>query len=328
MPAAAKVLHALPAVATERHSETAPASMTRADNAADAPLVSILTPSFNQGRFIGDCIASVESQTYGKIEHVICDGGSTDETLDLLRGSPAGVRWISEPDRGQAHAINKAFAMSRGEYLGWLNSDDAYFDRRAVECAVDLFRRCPEVDVVYGHSALVGADNDLLHLMWVPRFSARLLRHANFIVQPSVFLRARALGSSLIDEQLDFAVDRELWLRLCSEGRRFARIDRIVAIDRHHASRKVYTMQDVGNKENERLRSVYRLPGRSQQRIVSKMFRLLARLRGLWLIRDLDREPAFKLHISPWETLAQRQAFIPRKQMPLRHGRESRELDG
>ena len=128
----------------------------------DTPLVSIVTPSFNQGRYLGACIASIQRQTYEAVDHVIADGGSTDETLDVLSGAPANVRWRSEPDGGQAAAINKAFADTRGDIIGWLNSDDAYFDRRAIARAVEILRRRPEVDLVYGHAALVGADNEIL----------------------------------------------------------------------------------------------------------------------------------------------------------------------
>ena len=114
------------------------------------PLVSILTPSFNQGRWLGDNLASVAAQSYGSIEHVVMDGGSRDETLDLLEATDGRVKWRSEPDRGQSHALNKALGASEGEYIGWLNSDDAYFSRDAVSDVVSVFDADPSVNVVYG----------------------------------------------------------------------------------------------------------------------------------------------------------------------------------
>src|SRR5687768_13065408 len=108
------------------------------------PLVSVLTPSFNQGRFIGDCLRSVANQTYENIEHIVMDGGSSDETIDVLKATQGPVRWTSEPDRGQSHALNEALAASQGEYIGWLNSDDAYADRRSVAGAVEVFQKHPE----------------------------------------------------------------------------------------------------------------------------------------------------------------------------------------
>src|SRR5688572_23602687 len=99
-------------------------------------LVSILTPSYNYAQFIGDCLLSVTNQTHPNIEHIVVDDASTDGTVDVLRDTGTSVRWVSEPDRGQSHALNKALAMSEGEIIGWLNADDAYADTRAVERAV------------------------------------------------------------------------------------------------------------------------------------------------------------------------------------------------
>ena len=88
-------------------------------------LVSIVTPSLNQSRYLREAIESVRAQTYAPIEHVVVDGGSTDGSLDILRECD-DVRWVSEPDRGQSHALNKGLALASGEILGWLNADDAY----------------------------------------------------------------------------------------------------------------------------------------------------------------------------------------------------------
>jgi len=285
--------------------------------AMDTPLVSILTPSFEQGEFIADCIVSVRNQTYVAVEHVICDGGSKDETLDVLRGSPPNVRWTSEPDRGQAHALNKAFSLSSGDVIGWLNSDDAYFDREAIARAVDILRSRPEIDVVYGHAALVGADNDLLHFLWAPRFNAWLFRYANFIVQPTVFVRRDVLGESLVDERLEFTVDRELWLRLWQEGRQFARLDRVVAIDRHHGARKSVAMEDVGRQEDYDVSARYGVPGRLRRAVVPKAFRIAARLWGARLLARPRRAPAIDIHFVGTLTLLRRQVLTRRRYFPL-----------
>ena len=283
----------------------------------DTPLVSIVTPSFNQGRYLGDCIASVERQTYEPVEHVIADGGSSDETLDVLSGAPATVRWRSEPDRGQADAINKAFADARGDIVGWLNSDDAYFDRRAIARAVEVLRRRPEVDLVYGHAALVGADNEILQLLWAPPFSARLLRYVNFIVQPTVFVRRSALGQTLVDEMLDFVVDRELWMRLSHAGRGFARLDLVVAIDRHHGSRKSHTIEDVGRREDERVAAEYGVPAGARRAVVPQAFRIASRLLGTSLLRQVHTSPAIDMRPTRAATLLRRQLLTRRRDMPL-----------
>jgi glycosyltransferase involved in cell wall biosynthesis len=286
----------------------------------EEPLVSVLTPSFNQGRFLPDCIASVRNQTCPVLEHIICDGGSIDDTLETLRQSSTTVRWLSEPDRGQAHAINKAFALSRGDIIGWLNSDDAYFDRRAIEAARALFVQRPDVDVVYGHAVLVGADNELLHFMWAPRFRPGLFRYANFIVQPTVFLRRSALGDTLVDERLDHSIDRELWLRLMSEGRRFERLDLVAAIDRHHEARKVYTHTEVGRRESDQLYEAYGVHRKRLRVVVWKTYGIVARLIGVRLIRRARMESAFGARVPSAWTLLKRQVATRRRRMPLLSG--------
>ncbi len=117
----------------------------------ELPLVSIVTPSLNQGRFIQETILSVKDQTYPNIEHIIVDGGSTDGTLDIIKKYEGTykMRWVSEPDSGQSDAINKGWRMAKGEILAYLNSDDTYMPW-AVETAVELFSEHPDVAIIVG----------------------------------------------------------------------------------------------------------------------------------------------------------------------------------
>jgi glycosyltransferase involved in cell wall biosynthesis len=282
----------------------------------DAPLVSILTPSFNQGQFLGDCLASVATQTYPRIEHIVCDGGSTDGTLDVLERAGSHVLWVSEPDRGQSQALNKAFRLSSGSILGWLNSDDAYFGPTAVADAVDLFERRPEVDVVYGHSALVNADGLILHLLWSPPFSYRLLHTTNFIIQPTVFIRRAAVQETLVDESYDHSMDRELWLRL---GRRvrFARLDGVVAIDRHHENRKVYTRTDLARADDARLVEKYGSIPSGRRRGRTKAVRVVQRLLAVRLLGSTRQQLVFEGHVDSRAKLLIRQLALPRRKMPI-----------
>ncbi len=256
------------------------------------PLVSVLTPSFGQARWLRDNLTSVESQTYERLEHIVMDGGSTDGSVDLLASrSRPGLTWRSEPDSGQSHALNKAFALSTGEIIGWLNSDDAYFGPTVVEDAVRAFESDPSLAVVYGHALLVNAEGLVLQALWVPPFDATLLRLHDFIVQPAAFIRRSSVGVPLVDESFDYAMDYELWLRL-SRRHRFRRLNRIVAIDRHHAARKSYTMIDVGRSDHARLEREYGVSHGPIGTVARKTWKIAARLVGATLIRAAIDEPA------------------------------------
>ena len=276
-----------------------------------------MTPSYNQGRFIADCIASVARQTYPNVEHVICDGGSTDDTLEILQDAPDTVVWQSGPDGGQSNAVNKALGRSSGEILGWLNSDDAYFDPRAIEAAVAVFTDEPEVDVVYGHAALVAANGELIQLLWVPPYQEWLHRRTNFVIQPAAFIRRSAVDDVLLDESYDFTMDRELWVRLRGRGSRFARLPLIAAIDRHHSTRKSYTLEDVGDRDRDRLGREYGLPDWRKQTWLSAGHRIAARFLGVGLFRAAYGDTAFPVQRPPRATLLRRQVAMRRRAMPI-----------
>lgn len=280
------------------------------------PLVSVLTPSFNQARWLADNLQSVAAQTYCRIEHIVMDGGSTDGSVKILRGAGPNVRWRSESDRGQSHALNKAFADSSGEVVGWLNSDDAYFGTDAVESAVRMFATNPDTDVVYGHAAVVNADGLILQMIWVPPFNYRLLRLHNFISQPATFIRRTALGGHVADEAYDYAMDRELWLRL-GRDHRFARLNRVLAIDRHHLNRKSLSRLDLARADTRRLVATYGVPSGLWSRMRLKALKIAFRPAGLRLLPEALRIPlAFSGTVdSPWR-LALRQVAVRRASMP------------
>ena len=278
------------------------------------PLVSVLTPSLNQGRWLADNLGSVACQTYARIEHIVMDGGSTDETVAILRAAPAGVIWRSEPDRGQSHALNKAFAQSKGEIIGWLNSDDAYFSADAIAAAVQFFQREPDVDVVYGHAALVNADGLILHMLWVPPFNYRLLKLHNFINQPCAFIRRSALDSQVADEAYESSMDRELWLRLGREHR-IARLGKVLAIDRHHRWRKTGLRPDLARADAARIVAAYGAPTGWWTRWVAKALKVAFRLIGLRLLPQASRPLAFAGVRDGWARLAVRQAAVLRSNM-------------
>jgi len=185
----------------------------------EQPLVSIITPSLNQGGFIEETILSVRNQTYPNIEHIICDAGSTDGTPDVIRKHEGtyNLRWVSEPDNGQADAINKGFDMAQGEIVTWLNSDDIYLTTEAVSRVVSIFRAYPTADVVTGDGVQIDDDG-----RWVRPFGRwktnrvcyKHLRYANPLVQPSTFFRRHVLQECRCDTTFYYAFDWDLFIRI------------------------------------------------------------------------------------------------------------------
>jgi GT2 family glycosyltransferase len=258
-------------------------------------LVSILTPSFNQGRFLRDCLRSVARQTYPQIEHVVVDGGSTDESVEILAEAGDAIRWTSEPDRGQADAVNKAFETSAGEIVGWVNSDDGLFAVDTIERVVAAFAANPGAGVVYGDAALVDESGRIVR-HHRSRWPAGSLPLASPLVQPAAFFRRSAIepGEPLLRVELHRFLDYELWLRLRRRGVHFVHLPAVIAVDRDHPQRKVRTTDEAFLRESTQLVEeygpVFAVP--RARRIVG----LLRRLQGLREVWGWERnEPAF-----PW----------------------------
>lgn len=282
------------------------------------PVVSVLTPSYNQARWLPNNLRSVEAQTYAPIEHVVMDGGSTDGSVRVLESRPrSGLIWASEPDNGQSDAINRAFARSSGEIVGWLNSDDAYFSSDVVARAVDVFEHRPDVGVVYGHAALVNGDGTLLHVLWTPTFAPAVLRAYNLICQPTVFIRRSVIGRPhLVDPAFDYSMDRELWLYL-ERRTRFVRLNRIVAIDRHHLHRKSLMRPDLAVHDRELIAERYRVPTVASHPVLHKATKLAVRLAGLSRIREAARgSDVVPLKVPSPREIALRQVAQFRRWMP------------
>ena len=180
------------------------------------PLVSIVTPSYNQGRFIEDTIQSVLGQDYPNLEYIVVDGGSTDQTLEVLRRHEGRLRWISEPDGGQSEAINKGFRMARGEIVSWLNSDDTYVPG-AVTKAVAYLRACPDVAMVYGEGYLLDeAGRVTRRFPSTEPFSLwRLVYFSDYILQQTAFWRRCVFDAvGMLDESLHYGMDWDFWIRV------------------------------------------------------------------------------------------------------------------
>jgi glycosyltransferase involved in cell wall biosynthesis len=206
-------------------------------NAAERPLVSIVTPSLNQGRYLREALESVRAQTYEPIEHIVMDGGSTDETLAILEDAP-DLQWVSEPDRGQSHALNKGFARAKGEILGWLNADDAYLPE-AVAQGVQALQESG-AGLVYADVTRVNDDGiNPRRIRSRPVFDLWTeLNEGCGIYSPSVFFTRAALEQAgELDESLHLTMDYDLWLRI-GKALLVRHVDAVWALQRIHDEAK------------------------------------------------------------------------------------------
>jgi glycosyltransferase involved in cell wall biosynthesis len=181
------------------------------------PLVSILIPSYNQGRFIRDTIDSILEQDYRPLEIHVIDGGSTDDTIDVLKsyGNVPELNWFSEPDKGVVDAVNKGFGLTLGDICGIQSSDDTYLPG-AISEAVAVLRDSPTCGLIYGDTVKVDADGQELSRYTIGPFSLEnFFLFRTWIPQPSAFFRRSMLDvCGGWDQSVAYAADTDLWLRM------------------------------------------------------------------------------------------------------------------
>ena len=185
---------------------------------------SIIIPSFNQGNFIRQTIGSVLSQKYANYELIIVDGGSTDNTLNILKqySNNKKVRWISEKDEGQTDAINKGFKMASGDILTWINSDDYYLNNKVLGHINNLFSKHDQCKWLTGDYIIVDKNGKPIQTLikWYKKLlrlhpTYNMLAFSNFIIQPSTFVRKEVLETvGMPNKSLRYTMDYDWWLRI------------------------------------------------------------------------------------------------------------------
>ncbi len=267
------------------------------------PKISIVTPSFNQGQYLEDTIQSVVSQGYPNLEYIIIDGGSTDNSLDIIRKYESSLAWwVSEKDEGLYDALNKGLSRSTGDIMAWLNSDDMYH-RRSLFAVAEMFRAFPDVSWIMGNNTFYNENGNVFAFDGEPneqRWSRRKMffNRGKFIQQESVFWR-RGLweqSGAFIDTKYSLAADFELWMRFLRHeqlyssafmlgGFRFRRENQKSNQQREDYLREVEAIINREKKESDNSRDI----------MWCRLLLLLVRLVPFAKLRERLKSKVFKL---------------------------------
>lgn len=266
--------------------------------AAVLPKMSIVTPSYNQGHFLEETILSVLNQGYPELEYILVDGGSSDGSVDIIEKYAQQLAyWVSEPDNGQSHAINKGFRRATGDILAWLNSDDLYLPG-ALQTVGRFLAEHPEVDMIYGDQVDIDEMGRVFRATRSLNFSKLgLLSRAASIPQPTFFMRRHVYEQvGGLDETLDWCMDYEYVLRIAFAGHRIVRIPQNLAKFRYHGTSKTVVGKTETRQHDDAMEHIQdryrgRLP-RGVIRLVGHLFRVKR------YVLNIDRYFAYRGYYS------------------------------
>jgi glycosyltransferase involved in cell wall biosynthesis len=263
------------------------------------PLVSIVTPSYNQAPFLEKTIRSVLEQDYPNLEYLIADGGSNDGSVDIIKKYSSRISWwVSEKDSGQAEAINKGLRRSKGQIVAWVNSDD-FYEPGAVREAVMALTNSPEVGFVFGKVKVVDPAGRIINYLSYGDWGICDLMSFHIIGQPAVFIHRSVLDKvGLLDTSYHFLLDHQLWLRLAQvSGMKY--IPRPWAVAHYHQDCK--NLAQAGEFGKEALRIVDWMKDTPEfdgyiQKSSKKIEAGAMRLNGFYLLEAKEYKSAFKAY--------------------------------
>jgi glycosyltransferase involved in cell wall biosynthesis len=246
------------------------------------PKISIVTPSYNQGRFLERTILSILNQNYPNLELIIIDGGSTDESLEIIKKYEKYIAyWVSEKDKGQSDGLNKGFMKATGDIIGWQNSDDIYLPRAFFKI-VQVFKENPNVDIVYGNRYDIDEDDKIIGRTIFNRFSriVYLYEDVGFCLSTQTTFWKKELFSKvgLLDVNLKFAMDYEWIMRAAFKGAKFYYLPFYLGAIRRHklAKTEMFLGTSIHQKESDEVAKKY---GRKKWlRFPLKIYSLLFRI--------------------------------------------------
>jgi len=231
-------------------------------DAAGLPRISVIVPSFQQAWFLERTIRSIRNQNYPATEILVIDGGSTDGSVEILKKYERYLAyWCSEPDKGQADALNKGLARATGEIVGWQNSDDIYLPG-AFAAAAAAFRKDPSLDLLHGNILVIDdRDRPLEEWRYVPLHRKALAYQWNVLSNQSVFWRRDSPRIGRFDPAFQFCMDYDFFERAVSSGARTRFLPAFLGAVRMHPESKTSRMRETGSEEEARIRARHGAPG-------------------------------------------------------------------
>lgn len=282
------------------------------------PLVSVVTPTLNQARFLESTLRSVRAQTYPNLEHIVIDGGSTDGGIEILRreGEAGTIRWQSEPDRGMYDAVNKGLGLASGEILAYLNSDDAWLPW-AVETAVRVFESRRDVDIVFGDGIKIEEESGKQRLRLFPPFDMVSLANYESLMQPAVFWRRSVIDRvGQFDTGMRYVADLDYWLRAAAAGAKIAHVWEVLAVERIHAGRLSSAQRESMAGEDAAMRAKHagdRGGPEGRKRAADRDIRW-----QIWLWRAFVAASRFRWFPGPWHRFLRQGQVKVRRRRALR----------
>lgn len=223
------------------------------------PKISIVTPSFNQGHFIEETILSVINQDYPNIEYILIDGGSTDNTIEIIKKySDRIAYWVSEKDNGQSEAINKGFKVATGEIVGWLNSDDILMPG-ALTSVMEYFSNHKEIDFLNGYTLVMDIQSKILYNYFILKQKKWYAKHGvYYISQPSMFWKINLFDKiGYLKEDFHARMDQEFLIRILKNDCKIGQVKKILAGFRVHNASKTFFSGQIWTRDEKELFNLY-----------------------------------------------------------------------
>lgn len=264
-------------------TEESPQITSNTFNNKPLPKISIVTPSYNQGQFIEETIRSILLQGYPDLEYIIMDGGSKDNSVEIIRKyEPWLSYWVSERDRGQSHAVNKGFERATGDIIAWVNSDDT-LENNCLAAIGNFLVKNPDVDVIYGNAKIIDAKGEKIAELRTIPFTpqAFLYNTVHIAAQSSVFWRRELFFKvGMLNEKLRYTMDFELWVKFLESGAKFGFIRSFLGTYRCHGESKTFGIESGSEAESLTIETVAKVRQRSDY----KYWRFLYRIRQLAML--------------------------------------------